>query len=43
MQDTLAQFLGQEDQLEEGLTTHSSILGFPGAQMAKNLPAMRET
>ena len=26
MQETLVQFLGQEDPLEEGMTTHSSIL-----------------
>ena len=26
MQETLAQSLGQEDPLEEGMTTHSSIL-----------------
>ena len=29
MQETLVQFLGQEDPLEKGQTTHSSILGFP--------------
>ena len=29
MQETLVRFLGQEDPLEKGKTTHSSILGFP--------------
>ena len=29
MQETLVQFLGQEDLLEKGLATHSSILGLP--------------
>ena len=29
MQETLVQFLGQEDPLEKGLATHSSILGLP--------------
>ena len=29
MQETLVQFLGQEDPLEKGYTTHSSILGLP--------------
>ena len=29
MQETLAQFLGQEDPLEKGWVTRSSILGFP--------------
>ena len=28
MQETLVQFLGQEDSLEEGMTTHSSILAW---------------
>ena len=28
MQETLVQFLGQEDPLEEGMTTHSSILAW---------------
>ena len=28
-QETLVQFLGQEDALEKGEVTHSSILGFP--------------
>ena len=29
MQETLVQFLGQEDPLEKGKATHSSILGLP--------------
>ena len=29
MQETLVQFLGQEDPLEKGEVTHSSILGLP--------------
>ena len=29
MQETLVQFLGQEDPLEKGWTTHSSVLGLP--------------
>ena len=29
MQETLVQFMGQEDPLEKGYTTHSNILGFP--------------
>ena len=29
MQETLVQFLGQEDPLEKGQVTHSSILGLP--------------
>ena len=29
MQETLVQFLGQEDTLEKGQAIHSSILGFP--------------
>ena len=29
MQETLAQFLGQEDPLEEGKAAHSRIFGFP--------------
>ena len=28
MQETWVQFLGQEDPLERGMATHSSILGF---------------
>ena len=29
MQETPVRFLGQEDPLEKGVATHSSILGFP--------------
>ena len=29
MQETLVRFLGQEDPLEKGQATHSSILGLP--------------
>ena len=29
MQETLVQFLGQEDPLEKGKATHSSVLGLP--------------
>ena len=29
MQETLVPFLGQEDPLEKGQATHSSILGLP--------------
>ena len=29
MQETLVQFLGQEDPLEKGWATHSRILGLP--------------
>ena len=29
MQETLVEFLGQEDLLEKGEATHSSILGLP--------------
>ena len=29
VQETLVQFLGQEDPLEKGWATQSSILGFP--------------
>ena len=44
MQETPVQFLGQEDLLEKGQATRSSILGLPLlAQLVKNLPAMRET
>ena len=35
MQETLARFLGQEDPLEKGEATHSSILGFPGGSEGK--------
>ena len=38
------QTLGQEDPLEEGMATHSSILRKPlVAQAVKNLPATQET
>ena len=43
MQETLVRFLGQEDPLEKGKATHSSILGLPLAQRVKNPPAMLET
>ena len=43
MQETPARFLGWEDPLEKGETTHSSILGLRVAQLVKNLPAMGET
>ena len=36
MQETPVQFLGQEDLLEKGQVTHSSIIGVP-------FPAMEET
>ena len=37
MQETLVQFLGQEDLLEKGYATHSSILGLSLlAQLVKN-------
>ena len=42
MQETLVQFLGQEDPLEKGYATHSSILGLP-LRLVKNPPAMWET
>ena len=29
MQETVVRFLGQEDPLEKGKTTHSNILGLP--------------
>jgi len=29
MQETLVEFLGQEDLLEKGKSTHSNILGLP--------------
>ena len=35
MQETLVQFLGQEDPLEKGQVTHSSILDFPGGSDGK--------
>ena len=38
MQETLVQFLGQEDLLEKGYSWASLV-----AQLVKNLPAMQET
>ena len=35
MQETLVQFLGQEDPLEKGQATHSSILGLPCGSAGK--------
>ena len=35
MQDIWVQFLGSEDPLEEGIATHSSILGLPGSASGK--------
>ena len=35
MQETLVQFLGQEDPLEKGQATHSSILGLPCSSAGK--------
>ena len=35
MQDTLVQFLSQEDPLEEGQATHSSIVGLHGGSAGK--------
>ena len=35
IQETLVRFLGQEDTLEKGLATHSSILGFPCGSAGK--------
>ena len=35
MQETPVQFLGQEDPLEEGQATHSSIIGLPGGSAGK--------
>ena len=44
MQETLVRFLRQEDLLEKGSATHSSILGLPWlAQLVKNPPTMQET
>ena len=41
MQETSVRFLGQEDPLEQGYDTHSSILGFPcgsaGKEFAHNV------
>ena len=35
MQETSVRFLGQEDPLEKGQATHSSILGFPCGSAGK--------
>ena len=35
MQETLVQFLGQEDPLEKGQATHSNILGLPCSSAGK--------
>ena len=35
MQETLVQFLGQEDPLEKGQANHSGVLGFPGGSDGK--------
>ena len=35
MQETLVQFLSQEDPLEEGQATHSSIVGLHGGSAGK--------
>ena len=45
MQETPVHFLGQEDALEKGQATHSSIVGLPWwlSQVVKNPPAMWET
>ena len=43
MQETLVQFLGQEDPLERRQATHSSIPASLVAQLVKNRPAMQET
>ena len=44
MQETLVWSLGQEDLLEKGQGTHSTILGLPlVAQLVKNPLAMQET
>ena len=43
MQETLVQFLGQEDPLEKGQATYSSILGLPCWLTLKNSPEIRET
>ena len=42
MQETPLRFLGQEDPLEKGKATHSSILGLPfWLKLLKNPPSMR--
>ena len=38
MQETWVQFLGQEDPLEKGQATHSSILGLPWGSAGKESP-----
>ena len=44
MQETLVPFLGQENPLEKGKPTHSSIVGASlVAQLVKKPPAMQET
>ena len=45
IQEMPVQFLGQEDPLEKGWATHSSIVGLPWwlSQVVKNPPAMWET
>ena len=44
MQETLVRLSAQEDPLEKGWATHSSVLRLPlMPQMVKNLPALRET
>ena len=46
VQETLVQFLGQEDPLEKRQATHFSILGLPWwlrcRRLVKNPPAMQE-
>ena len=44
MQETPVQFLDQEDPLDKGQATHSSVLGLPWwLRRVKNLPALWET
>ena len=42
-QEILVQFLGLEDSLEKGQSTHSIFLGFPGGSNGKESPVMLET
>ena len=42
-QETSVQFLGQEDPLEKDSLPTPVFLGFPVAQLVKNLPIMWET
>ena len=35
MQETPVRYLAQEDSLEKGQATHSSVLGFPGSSTGK--------